>query len=83
MIDREDQRTALVPVPDASLAPAVARELVASGVELIEMCGGFDVGTVARVVEAVDGEVPVGHVTFAIESISGVAQYKARWEAAR
>lgn len=82
VIDRDGQRTALVPVPEASDAPAVARELVASGVELIELCGGFDVGTVARVVDAVDGTVPVGHVSFGFESITGAAAYKERWEQA-
>ncbi len=82
VLDKNGQRSVIVPVPNASDAPTVARELQDSGIELIELCGGFDVSTVARVVEAVEGLVPIGHVTFGNESMTGVAEYKARWEEA-
>jgi hypothetical protein len=81
VLDRGGQRTSLVPVPDESLAASVAVELVEDGVELIELCGGFSVQETARVVEAVGGRVPVGHVTFAAESVAGAAAYSARFEA--
>ena len=77
VIDRGGQRTILVPVPDAAQAPGMALELIAEGVQLIELCGGFTLPAAARVVEAVDGRVPVGHVTFAVDSTTGAAAYSA------
>lgn len=81
VIDRAGQRTTLVPVPDESAAAGVAVGLVDEGVQLIELCGGFTVQDAARVVEAVDGRVPVGHVTFGLESVTAAAEYKAQFDA--
>lgn len=81
VIERDGQRTSLVPVPDESAAVPVALELIDEGVELIELCGGFGLTEAARVVEAVEGRVPVGHVNFSLESVTGAAAYKARFEA--
>ncbi|PZG16542.1 hypothetical protein C1I95_17265 [Micromonospora craterilacus] len=81
VLDRDGQRTYLVPVPDPSMAPAVAADLVAEGVALIELCGGFALTAAARVVEAVGGRVPVGHVTFAVDSVRGATQYGELFEA--
>jgi hypothetical protein len=78
VIDRAGQRTLLVPVPEASLAVDVARALVDEGVELIELCGGFGLAAAAAVVAAVGGRVPVGHVTFAVDSVAGAAAYSER-----
>ena len=75
VIDRNGQRTLLVPVADAAHAPAVAVDLVAEGVQLIELCGGFPLAAAARVAEAVGERVPVGHVTFAVDSVPGAAAY--------
>jgi len=80
VIERDGQRTSLVPVPDESAAASVALELIDEGAELIELCGGFGLAEAARVVEAVGGRVPVGHVNFALESVTGAASYKARFE---
>ncbi len=81
IIDRSDQRTLLVPVTDAAQAPAVAVDLVTEGVQLIELCGGFPLADAARVAEAVRGRVPVGHVTFAVDSAPGAAAYSAAFDA--
>ena len=80
MIERGGQRTALVPVPDESAVASVALGLINEGVELIELCGGFGLAEAARVVEAVDGRVSVGHVNFALEPVTGASSYKARFE---
>lgn len=80
VIDREGQRTLLVPVPEPSIAAQVALNLVADeGVSLIELCGGFTLAAAASVVEAVGDKVPVGHVTFAVDSVRGVADYSANF----
>jgi 2-keto-3-deoxy-6-phosphogluconate aldolase len=80
VIEHDGQRTTLVPVPDEAEAVEVALALIDEGVELIELCGGFGLTEAARVVEAVSGRVPVGHVNFGLESVGGAAAYKARFE---
>jgi Family of unknown function (DUF6506) len=80
VIEREGQRTTLVPVPDEKQATGIAVELVDEGVELIELCGGFTAVEAAKVVEAVAGRVPVGHVAFSLESVTGAAAYKAKFD---
>ena len=61
-----------VGLPNVSAAPAVARQLVAEGVELIELCGGFGGAGLASVVSAVDKRVPVGAVFFGVEASVGL-----------
>lgn len=68
--ERDGLRTILVPVPDESMAAQVAVDLIESDqIELLELCGGFSAPDAARVIEAVAGRVPVGHVSYALESI--------------
>lgn len=81
VIERAGQRTLLVPVPAASDAVEVAKLLVEEGVTLIELCGGFALPAAARVAEAVGDRVPVGHVTFAVDAVPGVATYSAAFQA--
>ena len=47
-----------------------ARGLVAEGVQLIELCGGFGPTWTARVIEAIDGAVPVGAVGYGPECLA-------------
>lgn len=74
-IDREHdgQRRPIVFVPDESAAPAVAARLVEEGIDLIELYGGFGPTSAAAVTAAIDGRVPVGFVTFGIESMTAAA----------
>ena len=65
VIESDGLRTILVPVPDESQAPAIAVELIESdAIALLELCGGFGAVDGARVIEAVRGRVPVGHVAY-------------------
>lgn len=50
-------------------AETVARELRDQGVQLLDLCGGFDEALTARVVTAVEGKIPVGAVRLAPEEI--------------
>lgn len=59
-------------VPSVDAAPAVARELVAEGVELIELCGAFAGSGLGAIVDAVDGKVPVGAVFYGAEAGTGL-----------
>ncbi len=68
-----DTFTALmVGVSEPAQALPVAREMVADGVQLIELCGGFGPVWTASVVEAIGGAVPVGSVGYGPEAISGM-----------
>lgn len=50
----------------------VARALVAEGVQLIELCGGFGPVWTGKIIEAISGAVPVGCVAYGAESVDGV-----------
>lgn len=56
----------VVGVKDYEEACIVAKELVSEGIGAIELCGGFGNRGVAKVVEAVEGKIPVGVVRFDI-----------------
>jgi hypothetical protein len=61
-----------VGIPDVADAPDVARQLLADGVELIELCGGFGGAGLASVVSAVNGRVPVGAVFYGCDAAGGL-----------
>ena len=46
----------------------VAKQLVAEGVQLIELCGGFGPQWIAKVTEAIQGKVPIGGVFYGPEA---------------
>ncbi len=76
-IDRAGFRADIVAVPDRADALPVAIELVDGGVELLELCGAFDLSWAARVSDALGGRVPVGAVSFGPESAAGLAALEA------
>ena len=47
---------------------AAAKTAIANGAQLIELCGGFGPIWIAKVIEATDGQVPVGGVTYGPEA---------------
>lgn len=47
----------------------VAKKMVEDGVQLIELCGGFGPVWTGRIIEAIEGKVPVGSVSYGPESI--------------
>lgn len=61
------QHTTFIPVPDETMAASIAVELVNEGFGLIELYGGFTTAGAAKVIEAVDGRVPVGVGSFTLE----------------
>ncbi|TMQ94559.1 hypothetical protein ETD83_23880 [Actinomadura soli] len=55
--------------------------LVGEGVTQIELCGAFGAVWHAAAGRAAGGKVPVGAIYYGFESLTGVASYKARFEA--
>ena len=62
----------VVGVGNASEGPEVAKAMVAEGIQLIELCGGFSPVWAGKVIEAVEYKVPVGVVAYGPESIDGM-----------
>ncbi len=73
-------RTTVVAAPDVESTVAVAAELAATGVDVVELCGGEPLTTAAAVARHLDGAVPVTLVTWPFESIEGAAAYKASFD---
>ncbi|MBN2623995.1 MAG: hypothetical protein JXA83_11525 [Acidimicrobiales bacterium] len=63
-----------VGVPRVEDGPDAARDLIAQGVELIELCGAFAGPGLAAVVAEVDGKVPVGAVFYGGEAATGLSR---------
>ena len=77
--ERAGQRRPIVFVPDESAAPRVVADLVADGIELVELYGGFGPTSAAAVSAAIGGRVPVGFVSFGMESlVAAAASHRAR-----
>jgi hypothetical protein len=62
----------VVGVKNASQGPAAAQEMIAEGIQLIELCGGFSPVWAGKVLEAINYAVPVGVVAYGPESIDGM-----------
>ncbi|WP_428232678.1 DUF6506 family protein [Flavobacterium sp.] len=62
------QHTTFIPVPDEATAAIVAVELAESNYGLIELYGGFTTAGAAKVIEAVNGRVPIGVGSFTLEA---------------
>ena len=54
----------VVGVPTVDEACGLVPQLIEDGAQMIELCGGFDADATARVIDAIDGKVPVGAVRF-------------------
>lgn len=65
VIERGGVRTVVVAVPEQSAVIDAAVELVSSGVQFIELCGGFEPVWTGKVIEATGGRIPVGSVGYA------------------
>ena len=64
----------IVGIASPEQGPAAAAQLLAEGVQLIELCGAFGPTWTARVIDAVQGRVPVGAVSYGAEALPGLAE---------
>ncbi|MFH8591341.1 DUF6506 family protein [Streptomyces rimosus] len=72
VVDTGECRSVLVGVRKPEEGIEVARRLVSEGVQLIELCGGFGPVWTGRIIEAIDGAVPVGAVGYGPEAVDQV-----------
>ena len=72
VIDNGECRSVFVGMADPAQSLAVVRGLVAEGVQLIEVCGGFGPVWTGRIIDAIDGAVPVGSVGYGPEAVDQV-----------
>ncbi len=57
-------KATVVGVETVDQACDAAKELVKNGVQMIELCGGFDGEAVQKVIDAIGGQVPVGAAAY-------------------
>lgn len=62
----------VVGVRDPSEGVEAAKAMVAEGIQLIELCGGFSPVWVGKIIEAIEYAVPVGVVAYGPESIDSL-----------
>lgn len=72
IVDTGMCRSVFVGVEKPEESIEAARRLVSEGVQLIELCGGFGPVWAGRVIEAIDGAVPVGTVGYGPEAVDQV-----------
>ncbi|MFG2896368.1 DUF6506 family protein [Streptomyces zaomyceticus] len=72
VVDTGMCRSVFVGVEKPEESIEAARRLVSEGVQLIELCGGFGPVWAGRVIEAIDGAVPVGMVGHGPEAVDQV-----------
>ena len=53
-------------------AIVVAKDMVADGIQAIELCGAFSPVIVGKIIEAIEFKVPVGTVSYGSESVAGL-----------
>jgi hypothetical protein len=64
VIERGGMRSTIIAVPDPEIAVQLSVELVAEGVQFIELCGAFTPVVAAKIIEATGGKIPVGIVGY-------------------
>lgn len=68
-------RTEIVGVSSLSEAKEVAKSLVGDGIQVIELCGGFDGEGAGEIIAYLDSEVPVGLVEFSGQESQKLARF--------
>lgn len=80
LVKQGEDEIILARAPDPVSAAELAVDQANQGAEYIELCGGTGFKWLASVKSAIDNQIPVGLVTYPFESITGAADFKARYE---
>jgi hypothetical protein len=67
ILDSGQFKTVVVGVASCEAARDVVREMVADGIQLIELCGGFTRDDRAALEQCIEFAVPIGVVTYSAE----------------
>ncbi|MFC1950427.1 DUF6506 family protein [Chloroflexota bacterium] len=65
----------IVGVKDFDDGVNIAKSLVKEGIQAIELCGGWGSVGCAKIFEAVGDKIPVGAVSFGIESVGKFTEW--------
>ncbi|WP_440886771.1 DUF6506 family protein [Vibrio sp. WZ-1] len=66
--------TQVVGVGSDEQAILVAKRMIDSGIQVIELCGGFGSESAQHIISSLDSNVPVGYVTFSDEESAKLEQ---------
>ncbi|SHF11171.1 hypothetical protein SAMN05443144_105203 [Fodinibius roseus] len=80
LVKQGENKIILVRAPDPASAAELAVDQVNQGADCIELCGGTGFKWLTAVKSAIDNRIPIGLVTYPFESITGAANFKARYE---
>ncbi len=75
VLSSEIFKTTVCCVQDIEMACESAKQLVADGVQLIELCGAFKGDMPDQVIKAIDGKVPVGHMEYTLEERKKLTEF--------
>lgn len=64
VLETELFRTVIIGVRSDDEAVTVANALIDSGVQVIELCGGFGKESADSIISKVNSHIPIGYVTF-------------------
>jgi len=64
LLDNSLFKAEILGVSSLSEAIKTADALIGEGVQLIELCGGFDAADVAKLIAELNTDTPIGHVNF-------------------
>ncbi|MEP3245690.1 MAG: DUF6506 family protein [Sneathiella sp.] len=67
VLENDFFRTEVVGVNSVEEAVDASRKLISSGVQLIELCGGFGEEKANEVIASLEAETPVGFVGFSVK----------------
>ncbi|HDY7864739.1 TPA: hypothetical protein RQK43_004557 [Vibrio vulnificus] len=59
--------TRVVGVSSDEEAILIAKRMIESGIQVIELCGGFGLESAEHIISSLDSDVPIGYVTFSDE----------------
>ncbi|USD33781.1 MULTISPECIES: DUF6506 family protein [Vibrio] len=66
--------THVVGVSSDDEAIVVAKAMIESGIQVIELCGGFGADSASYIIESLDTNVPIGYVTFSDQETNKLEQ---------
>lgn len=63
-LDSGTFKTTVVGVETEEQAIEVAKQMFAEGIQIVELCGGFDSKSADKIMDVLENSMPVGYVTF-------------------